>query len=92
LPRQAIAAIAAVVPPPVLLGSTHRVALLVRSRVIGATYWCALVMTGALAVCAFVLSFDALRTQALTWAAVFVRDGMSDRGVNDARPTGAYGQ
>jgi Protein of unknown function (DUF2637) len=63
-----ISAAAAVVPPAVLLGSTHGVALLVRTRTVGATYWCALTMTGALAVCAFVLSFDALRALALTWA------------------------
>jgi hypothetical protein len=47
----------------------------VRARTGGGTYWCALVMTTMLAVCAFVLSFDALRTRALTWGAVFVRDG-----------------
>lgn len=63
-----IAAAAAVVPPAVLLCSTHGVALLVRARTVGATYWCALAMTGTLAACAFVLSFDALRTLALTCA------------------------
>ncbi|MCV7100893.1 MULTISPECIES: DUF2637 domain-containing protein [Mycobacterium] len=63
-----IAAAAAVVPPAVLLGSTHGVALLVRTRTVGATYWCALAMTVMLAACAFVLSFDALRALALTWA------------------------
>lgn len=52
--------------PAVLLGATHGVALLVRTRTVGATYWCALTMTVLLAVCAFVLSFDALRTLALT--------------------------
>jgi hypothetical protein len=51
----------------VLLGSTHGVALLLRARTVGGTYWCALVTTTMLAVCAFV-SFDALRTPALTWA------------------------
>jgi hypothetical protein len=50
----------------VLLGSTHGVALLVRTRTVGATNWCALTMTVLLAVCAFMLSFDALRTLALT--------------------------
>jgi Protein of unknown function (DUF2637) len=63
-----IAATAAVVPPAVLLAATHGVALLVRTRTGGAIYWCALVMTVALAGCAFVLSFDALRALALTWA------------------------
>jgi hypothetical protein len=56
----ALAAAAAVVPPAVLLGSTHSVALLVRARRTGAAYWCALLMTFALAGCAFVLSFAAL--------------------------------
>jgi hypothetical protein len=37
------------------------VALLVRTRRGGFSYWCALAMTVALAGCAFVLSFDALR-------------------------------
>jgi hypothetical protein len=63
-----IAATAAAVPPAVLLGATHGVALLVRSRTHGATYWSALAMTVMLAGCAFVLSFDALRELALTWA------------------------
>jgi hypothetical protein len=41
---------------------THGVALLVHSRTSSATYWCALVMTAMLAVCAFVVSFAALPT------------------------------
>jgi hypothetical protein len=62
-----IAAAAALVPPTVLLGATHSVALLVRTRAgSGFTYWCALSMTLALALCAFVLSFDALRALAIT--------------------------
>lgn len=56
-----LAGAAAVVPPAVLLGATHSVALLVKTRRIGVIYWCALAMTFALAGCAFVLSFDALR-------------------------------
>jgi hypothetical protein len=63
-----IAATAAVVPPAVLLGSTHGVALPVRTRTVGATYWCALAMTAALAGCAFVLSFDSLYALAADWA------------------------
>jgi hypothetical protein len=59
--RVPLAAAAAVVPPAVLLGSTHSVALLVQARRVGVPYWCALVMTFTLAGCAFVLSFDALR-------------------------------
>src|SRR6476646_5749380 len=52
----ALAAGAALVPPVVL----------VRTRAGGFTYWCALLMTLALASCAFVLSFDALRSLAVT--------------------------
>jgi hypothetical protein len=62
----ALAAAAAVVPPAVLLGSTHSVAVLVKARRLGASYWCALLMTVALAGCAFVLSFDALRDLAVS--------------------------
>lgn len=65
-----VAAAAAVVPPAVLLGSTHGVAVLVRTRTVGATYWSALALTVALAGCAFVLSFDALRTLAVQWAGI----------------------
>ena len=64
--RLQLAAAAAVVPPAVLLGATHSVALLVRTRRGGFSYWCALAMTVALAGCAFVLSFDALRELATT--------------------------
>lgn len=63
--RVPLAAAAAVVPPTVLLGSTHSVGLLVAARRVNAAYWCALIMTFALAVCAFVLSFDALRELAI---------------------------
>jgi hypothetical protein len=63
--RVPLAAAAAVVPPAVLLGSTHSVALLVRARKVGVAYWCALAMTFALAGCAFVLSFGALRDLAV---------------------------
>jgi hypothetical protein len=62
----ALAAAAAVVPPAVLLGSTHSVAQLVKARRIGPTYWCALLMTLALTGCAFVLSFDALSDLAMS--------------------------
>ena len=60
-----LAAGAALVPPVVLLASTHSMAVLVRIRASGYTYWCALMMTVALAACAFVLSFDALRSLAI---------------------------
>ena len=61
-----LAAGAALVPPVVLLAATHSVAVLVRTRAGGFTYWCALTMTVVLASCAFVLSFDALRSLAVT--------------------------
>ena len=64
--RVALAAGAALVPPTVLLAATHSVSLLVRTRAGGFTYWSALAMTLALASCAFVLSFDALRSLAIT--------------------------
>ena len=60
-----LAAAAAVVPPAVLLGATHSVALLVKTRRVGFVYWLALGMTFALAGCAFILSFDALRDLAV---------------------------
>ena len=62
----ALAAGAALVPPLVLLAALHSVAVLVRTRAGGLTYWSALTMTLALASCAFVLSFDALRSLAVT--------------------------
>ena len=61
----ALAAGAALVPPLVLLAATHSIAVLVRTRAGGLIYWCALLMTLALASCAFVLSFDALRSLAV---------------------------
>jgi hypothetical protein len=62
----ALAAGASLVPPIVLLAATHSIAVLVRTRAGGLTYWCALLMTLALASCAIVLSFDALRSLAVT--------------------------
>lgn len=67
-PSPIIAAAAAVVPPAVQLCATHGVAVLVRSRTTGVAYRAALVLTIALAVCAFVLSFGALRELAQRWA------------------------
>lgn len=64
----AVAAAAAVVPPAVLLGATHGVALLVQARTSGWTYITALGLTVALGGCAFVLSFDALRSLAIEQA------------------------
>jgi hypothetical protein len=61
----ALAAGAALVSPLVLLAATHSIAVLVRTRAGGLTYWCALLMTLALASSAFVLSFDSLRSLAV---------------------------
>lgn len=60
-----IAAAAALVPSLVLLCSTHGVHMLVQSHITGAAHRAALTITVALAVCAFVLSFDALRSLAI---------------------------
>jgi hypothetical protein len=73
----ALAAGAALVPPLVLLAATHSIAVLVRTRAGGLTYWCALLMTLALATCAFVLSFDALRSLAVTLGRNRPGDSMS---------------
>ncbi len=62
-----LAAVAAAVPPSVLLGSTHSVALLVKTRrrgyrrVDGLVLGAALLLTVGVAVCAFAMSFFALR-------------------------------
>ena len=61
-----MAAGAALVPPFVPLAATHSIAVLVRTRAGGLTYWSVLLMTLALASCAFMLSFDALRSLAVT--------------------------
>lgn len=61
-----LAAVAAIVAPVVLLGSTHGVGLLVKARRVGFAYWCALATTIGLAAVAFILSFDALRDLAVT--------------------------
>lgn len=61
-----VAAMVATAPPLVLLASTEGVSLLLRARrERTATHSCALAMTVLLAVCAFVLSFDALRDLAI---------------------------
>ncbi|MDM2104802.1 DUF2637 domain-containing protein [Mycobacteroides abscessus] len=63
-----IAASMSLAPPVVLLLATHGVHALVRSRIVGRSYWAALAITVALACCAFVLSFEALRDLAATYA------------------------
>jgi len=60
-----MAAVAALVPPTVLIAGNHSMASLVRTRAGGGVYWVALVATVLLALGAFVLSFDALRSLAV---------------------------
>lgn len=69
-----LAAIAALVPPMVLLAATHSMALLVRTRTVGWVYWVALLATAALALGAFALSFDALRSLGMMLG---IRESMS---------------
>jgi hypothetical protein len=58
-----LAALAALVPPIVLLAATHSATWLVRARSVGWVYWVALALTAALALGSFALSFDALRSR-----------------------------
>lgn len=66
-----LAAVASVVPPAFVLGSTHSVALSLRMRRFALVYVLGLLMTIGVAACAFFLSFDALRALAviLGWPA-----------------------
>jgi hypothetical protein len=66
----AVAAAAAIVPPLVLLGATHGVHALVQSQVTGLAYRAAMCITVLLALCAFILSFEALRDLAITQAGI----------------------
>lgn len=63
-----VAGALAIVPPVVQVGATHGVHVLVRARIVGAAYRCALVITVALVIFAFVLSFEALRELAIVYA------------------------
>lgn len=69
-----LAALAALVPPIVLLAATHSATWLVRSRSVGWVYWVALALTAALALGSFALSFDALRSFAVMLG---IRESMS---------------
>ncbi|WP_018604241.1 DUF2637 domain-containing protein [Mycobacterium sp. 155] len=60
-----MAAVAALVPPAVLISANHSISVLYRTRVGGGAYWVALLATIVLALGAFVLSFDALRSLAV---------------------------
>lgn len=55
-----VAALAALVPPGVLLAATHGLAVMVRSQITGRWFTAALTMMTGLGVCALVLSFHAL--------------------------------
>ena len=59
-----IAVGAALVPPSVQIAATHSITLLVRTGASGRIYRCALALTVAVGLCAFVLSFDAIRSLA----------------------------
>ena len=69
-----LAALAALVPPIVLLAATHSATWLVRARSVGWVYWVALALTAALALGSFALSFDALRSFAVMLG---IRESMS---------------
>lgn len=69
-----LAALAALVPPIVLLAATHSATWLVRARSVGWVYWVALALTAALALGSFALSFDALRFFAVMLG---IRESMS---------------
>ena len=69
-----LAALAALVPPTVLLAATHSATWLVRARSVGWVYWVALALTAALALGSFALSFDALRSFAVMLG---IRESMS---------------
>ncbi len=59
------AAALAVVAPTVQIAATHAISHLVRTRANGSVYWCAFAGTVVLAVFAFMVSFDAIRTLAV---------------------------
>jgi hypothetical protein len=56
----AVAALAALVPPAVLLAATHGLAVMVRSQIVGRWFTVALALMTGLGLCALVLSFHAL--------------------------------
>jgi hypothetical protein len=66
----AVAAVASVVPPVVLLAATHGLSLMVRTNIAGRLYRAALVLTAALGACAFVLSFHSLYRVAVELAGI----------------------
>jgi hypothetical protein len=60
-----LAAVASVVPPAFVVGSTHSAALSLRARRFALIYALGLLMTIGVAACAFLLSFDSLRALAV---------------------------
>ena len=64
-PLRLLAAVASIVPPAFVLGSTHSVALSLKMRRFALIYVLGLLMTIGVAACAFFLSFDALRALAV---------------------------
>lgn len=69
-PAMVVAALAALVPPLSLLGATHSVGVLARVRTNSFTFWASMAITIAVVVCAFWLSFHALRSVAVNLAQV----------------------
>jgi hypothetical protein len=73
-PALVVAAVAALVPPLALLGATHSVGVLARVRTNSFAFWASMLIAIAVVVCAFWLSFNALR-----WVAVDLAN--VDRGI-----------
>ena len=69
-----MAAVAALVPPTALIAGMESISMLVRTRAGGRVYWVALLATVLVALGAFVLSFDALRSLAV---AVGIRESIA---------------
>lgn len=69
-----LAALAALVPPIVLLAATHSASWLVRTEASGWVFWAALTLNAAVILGSFALSFDALRSFAVM---VGIRESMS---------------
>ncbi|ETZ55253.1 hypothetical protein MAHJHV58_46340 [Mycobacterium avium subsp. hominissuis] len=56
-----LAAIKSLVPPVILLGTTHKVFLLIRARQFGVAFMCSVLLAVLIAAAAFILSYEAIR-------------------------------
>jgi hypothetical protein len=81
-PAVIVAAVAALVPPLALLGATHSVAVLARVRTNSFTFWASMLIAVAVVVCAFWLSFNALRWVAIDLTNVDSGIALDDAGVH----------